>query len=198
MSAASTAALLSALHLGLGAETNVDGAMQVERGLVARVELQAVPWLSVGLDGAWRPRRSTMRLEYAYLRDLDDLLATEDFSPVKHRSQLTTRLTPFRGQTGGWHASLSLTLGGGLVHTVDDADVLGWDDQDPAYAEVGSQWHLAPALGIEEAFGRGPVALHLGAEWLTWTEQLPGGTSTERSVVMGRAMVVVTPGRSKS
>lgn len=145
---------LSQLQLGLtlGGESVLNDPFVNRGGPRLGVELAPVPWARLTTAFTWFPvlgDGGETGLDWSALgkQRLPENGVSPDISNVDWTGQVALGVRLYAYEAGRWTFGVGLQAGAAAVHSVDDADSLQVDPDDPAFAASDRQVHLGPVYG---------------------------------------------------
>lgn len=161
-------------------------------GLRLGAELEARPWLALGLSGGVHPTIGDSTIRRLTSQLVSDLSVIPDTTDIQWRAMTEVRLTPLEVTSGGWTHRLSGHVGIGGIRTVDDDH--GFSD-DPEFLRTQTQLHPLTAFGLSGELQRDRLGVRLRIERTAYVEEISGSTESSRNNAwVGAEMTVRGPG----
>lgn len=183
----------------VGIESSFGDPFVVRRGVRAGLDVAPLEWFSLGVDGGWCPLVGESDLT-ALSRSLSARSVSPDVSRLDAHVGLYASVTPLAAHSGLWSSSLGLYGGVGVVHTVDDLEMLQAVG-DPEAEATAVELHPSARIGLRGEVSRDRVVVGLRLERESYRELILSTTKEERAALfvgvdVGWRLSLVPPRRS--
>lgn len=169
-----------------GIDLTINDVSQTSAGIRESLGLAWSGWFATRLAVSGYPLAGEITYSATTRRLMDQNGVFLSISAPRARGLLTAEFTPLRVIRGSLGARMGIAVGGGVIYTVDDLQVI--QQEGDAGAELSKrQWHPTVAYGLVGAILAGHHGLELRLERASYVETVDGDELNQNPLLVGAA-----------